>query len=129
MIDKLKQLSDVLPDMLVGEILFGILCQVVGLFFVKERVFYSIGLWIGVILSMAMAIHMAWSLSIALSLGQEGAVTMMQKHNLLRYGVLTIILGIVMVLKIGNPIAAFLGVMGLKVAAYIQPITHKLFRR
>ena len=30
---------------------------------------------------------------------------------------------------IGNPVVAFLGIMGLKVAAYLQPFTHKLFRR
>lgn len=129
MIKKLKQLSDVLPELLLGIFIFGILCQIIGPFFVKEKLFYSMGLWIGVLCAMAMAIHMAWSLSIALSLGEEGAVKMMQKHNLLRYGVLTLVLGGLMILRIGNPLSAFLGVMGLKVAAYLQPITHKLFRR
>lgn len=78
---------------------------------------------------MAMAIHMAWSLGIALSLGEDGAIKMMQKHNLLRYGVVVLLLGLLMVLRLGNPLSAFLGIMGLKVAAYMQPITHKLFRR
>lgn len=129
MLKKLRQLSDVLPDMLFGIFLYGILCQIIGLFFVEEKLFYSIGLWIGIILAMAMAIHMAWSLGIALSLGEDGAIKMMQKHNLLRYGVVVLILGLLMVLRLGNPLSAFLGIMGLKVAAYLQPFTHKLFRR
>lgn len=129
MLKKLRQLSDVLPDMLFGIFLYGILCQIIGLFFVEEKLFYSIGLWIGIILAMAMAIHMAWSLGIALSLGEDGAIKMMQKQNLLRYGVVVLILGLLMVLRLGNPLSAFLGIMGLKVAAYLQPFTHKLFRR
>ena len=46
--------------------------------------------------------------------------------NLIRYLIVIIILGILMVTEIGNPIAAFVGVMGLKVSAYLQPIFQKL---
>ena len=47
------------------------------------------------------------------------------------YGVLVVvmILGILMVTKIGNPLAAFVGVMGLKVSAYAQPMFSKLTSR
>lgn len=129
MINKLKQISDVLPDLLIGILIYGVLCEVIGMFFVKNRLYYSIGLAIGIICAMAMAIHMAWSLNIALDLGEEGAVSKMKMHNLIRYGVLVVIFGLLMVSNVGNPLVAFLGIMGLKVAAYIQPFTHKLFRR
>ncbi len=39
------------------------------------------------------------------------------------------VMGITMVNGFTNPLAAFLGIMGLKVAAYMQPFTHKLIIR
>lgn len=129
MIEKLRKLSDVLPDLLVGILLFGVVCEAVLLVLTKQRLYNSIGLWIGIVCAMAMAIHMAWSLNLAMDLGEEGAVSKMKMHNLIRYGVLVVIFGLLMVLNVGHPLFAFLGVMGLKVAAYIQPITHKIFRR
>lgn len=129
MMEKLRKLSDVLPDLLIGIVLYGIVCEVVLLFFAKDKLSLSIGLVVGIMCAMAMAIHMAWSLNMALDLGQEGAVSKMKMHNLIRYGVVVVLFGLLMVSKVGNPLTAFLGVMGLKVAAYLQPITHKFFRR
>ena len=129
MIKKLSELSDVLPELLLGIVAYGAVCEIIGVLLVSDKLFYSAGLIIGILMASGMAVHMAWSLSVALSFVQEDAVKMMQKHNLLRYGVVTVLLGLLMVSGLGNPLAAFLGIMGLKVAAYLQPITHKLFRR
>lgn len=125
----LNGLSDVLPDLLIGILLYGVVCEAVGLIFVKDRLFYSIGLLIGILCAMGMAVHMAWSLNMALDLGESGAVKKMQLHNLLRYGIVVVVIFVLWLSGIGNPVVAFLGIMGLKVAAYLQPFTHKLFRR
>ena len=125
----LNGLSDVLPDLLIGILLYGVVCEAVGLIFVKDRLFYSIGLLIGILCAMGMAVHMAWSLNMALDLGESGAVKKMQLHNLLRYGIVVVVIFALWLSDIGNPVVAFLGIMGLKVAAYLQPFTHKLFRR
>ena len=125
----LNGLSDVLPDLLIDILLYGVVCEAVGLIFVKDRLFYSIGLLIGILCAMGMAVHMAWSLNMALDLGESGAVKKMQLHNLLRYGIVVVVIFALWLSGIGNPVVAFLGIMGLKVAAYLQPFTHKLFRR
>ena len=125
----LNGLSDVLPDLLIGILLYGVVCEAVGLIFVKDRLFYSIDLLTGILCAMGMAVHMAWSLNMALDLGESGAVKKMQLHNLLRYGIVVVVIFALWLSGIGNPIVAFLGIMGLKVAAYLQPFTHKLFRR
>lgn len=129
MIKKLKQLSEVLPDILVGIIIYGVLCEIVGLILVEDKLFYSVGLIAGLICACFMAVHMAWSLNGALDLGEDGAVKKMQVHNILRYVIVVAVLFVLLFSKAGNPIVAFLGIMGLKVAAYIQPFTHKIFRR
>lgn len=126
---KLAQLSDVLPGLWVGILLYGVLCEIVGLIFVSDRVFYSVGLLVGIMCALFMATHMAWSLNQALDLSEGDAVKKMQVHNILRYVVVVIVFFALLYTKLGNPLSAFLGVMGLKVAAYLQPFTHKFFRR
>ena len=44
---------------------------------------------------------------------------------MIRYFVVIIVFGILMITRIGNPLAAFVGVMGLKVSAYVQPMLSK----
>lgn len=126
---KLAQLSDVLPGLWVGILLYGVLCEIVGLIFVSDRVFYSVGLLVGIVCALFMATHMAWSLNQALDLSEGDAVKKMQVHNILRYVVVVIVFFALLYTKLGNPLSTFLGVMGLKVAAYLQPFTHKFFRR
>ncbi len=126
---KLVQMSEVLPDLWAGIIIYGVLCEIIGVILVTDRMPYTIGLAAGVLCALFMATHMAWSLGKALDLGEGDAVKKMQVHNIIRYVVIVAVFFILLWTGIGNPLAAFLGVMGLKVAAYIQPITHKFFRR
>lgn len=127
--EKLSRINEALPGLLLGIFFWGMLCQIVLVWFLKDKAGYSFGLWIGVMTAFVMAWHMAWSLDRALDFGEDGATKVMTKHNMIRYGIVLIIEGIVMVTGAANPLATFLGIMGLKVAAYLQPITHKLFRR
>lgn len=120
----LKRLNDVLPELILGILLYGALAQVIGVWLVKEKLMYSFGLWIGVALAVGMAIHMAVVIEDAVSGGssQGKLVTM----SLLRYGAVVLVFFCIMRFHLGNPIAAFIGVMGLKIAAYMQPSIHKI---
>lgn len=126
---KLAQLSEVLPDLWIGILLYGVVCEIAGLIFVKNPVFYTVGLAVGIVCAVFMATHMAWSINFALDLSEADATKKLQVHNILRYVIVVIVFFLLLYSKLGNPLAAFLGVMGLKVAAYIQPFTHKFFRR
>lgn len=126
---KLSDMNRALPGLLGGIVLFGAVSQIVGMFFVEEKLNYSIGLWIGVLIAAFMAFHMAWSLNSALDQDVKGAQAVATRQNIIRYLIVVLILGILMITEIGNPIAAFVGVMGLKVSAYLQPIFQKLFHK
>jgi NADH:ubiquinone oxidoreductase subunit 2 (subunit N) len=123
---RLRRINTALPGLLCGIILFGIICQIIGLFFVDDKANYSIGLWIGVLTAIFMAFHMAVCLNKAVELGEKGAQTSATRNNIIRYLVVVIVLGVLMMTNIGNPLSAFLGVMGLKFAAYLQPIYLRL---
>ena len=65
------------------------------------------------------------TLNRALDLGR-GAQKAVTTANMVRYAVVVIVFLIVLLSGTLNPLITFLGIMSLKVAAYLQPFTHKL---
>lgn len=129
MIKKISSINNALPGLLTGIVLFGAVCQLAGVFFAEDKAGYSIGLWIGVLVAAGMAFHMAISLNSALDMDVKGAQAAATRQNILRYLIVVLILGILMITEIGNPLSAFAGIMGLKVSAYLQPLFAKLSQK
>ena len=123
--DGIKNISETLKELLMGIIFYGIILEVLILCFGKEKGYLSIGLWIGIFLAFAAAIHMWWGLEKGMELG-NGATKYLLSQNMIRYGVIVIAFGVICLWDIGNPLAAFAGIMGLKAGAYLQPFTHKI---
>ena len=123
------QLRHVLIELLVGIAVLGITWELIGVWFVKDKLGYCVGLLIGALLAAAMAMHMARSLDRALELPQADAQKKIRTNSICRYLIIVVVLGVVMYTGIANPLAAFLGIMSLKVAAYLQPFTHKYLQK
>lgn len=104
--------------------MFGVLCQVSIVWFVKDKAGYSIGLWLGILAAALTVLHLSISLDRALDLGEGGAKKHMVIQNLVRYFVLIFFLVLLMITDFANPLAAFLGLMGVKAGAYLQPFIH-----
>ena len=104
---------------------YGIIFEIVLLFFSRNPV-YSAGLWIGIILALAGAVHMWWSLNRGLDLPQKAAVKSMSTQNIIRYVTIAAVLAVLMCTDFANPIFAFCGCMGMKVSAYLNPLIHRL---
>ena len=121
--------SDTLIELICGILVYGAVGQLVILCFLHDKIWLSIGWWIGVMCAVLGAYHMWWGLDKALDFNEKAAVKMITSYNLLRYAAIVIIMGIVMVTEIGNPLAAVFGVFGLKAGAYMQPFIHKRKRR
>lgn len=123
------QNNETLLEMWIGTILFGVLCQISVVWFLKDKSDYSIGLWLGIVAALLTVLHLNISLDKALDLGEGGAKKHMVIQNLVRYFVLIIFLGLLMITDFANPLAAFLGLMGVKAGAYLQPLIHKMISR
>ena len=121
----IKKISETLKELLIGILFYGIIVEVIGICFIKDKVYFSIGLWIGIFLALAAAVHMWWGLDRAMDMG-DGASKYLLSQNMIRYGVIVVAFGALCVMDFGNPIAAFVGIMGLKAGAYLQPFTHKI---
>lgn len=119
------QNNETLLEMWVGAVLFGVLCQVSIVWFLKDKLGYSIGLWLGIVAALLTILHLSISLDKALDLGEGGAKKHMVTQNLVRYFVLIIFLVLLMITDFANPLAAFLGLMGVKAGAYLQPFLHR----
>ena len=123
----LKRLNDALPELVLGIILYGVVIELAGVWFVTDKLRYSTGLLIGILLAAGMAINMAVVLQDAVDLyGGEHAQGKIIAKSILRYLIVVIVFFVMMKFEFGNLFSAFIGVLGLKVAAYMQPLTHKL---
>lgn len=126
----LKRLNDALPGLVMGIIVYGIVVELAGVWFVSDKLRYTTGLAIGIALAVGMAIHMAVVLRDAVDLcGESGAQRRIIAKSLLRYLVVVIVFFVMMKWNLGNLISAFIGVMGLKVSAYLQPFAHKFMSK
>ncbi len=129
MIEKMDSLKRTVLDLLIGIVIFGVLFEVLGILFVKDKGAYTIGIVCGVLIAAGMAIHMAHNLNDALDWDAENATRIARKGTVLRYGAVTLITILLAYFKIGNILSCFLGIMTLKTAAYAQPYVHKLFNK
>ena len=124
----LKRINDALPGLVVGIILYGIVIQLTGVWFVEDKLRYSTGLWAGIIMGVGLAIHLAIVIRDTVEMGGDTkhANGRVIAKSLMRYGTVRILFFILGYCHLGNLITAFLGVMGLKVSAYLQPVGMKL---
>lgn len=122
----LRRVNSALPGLILGIVLFGIVVQFTGVWFVEDKLRYSSGLWIGIALASGMAIHMAVVLNDAADLAAENAARRkVAFQSTFRYLAVVIVFFLTACLRLGNLVTLFIGVMGLKVGAYLQPLTHK----
>ena len=85
------------------------------------------------VLAMFSAIHMDWSIrkNLEINMDQESAANAYSvKSSMIRYTVILMVFLAFCLTDVAYPLAVFLGIMGLKAGAYLQPFTHKyLFRK
>lgn len=132
-----KKIDETLKELLLAILVFEIVAQIAGsiavAIFLKGGVLkYTLGLWIGAMLAFASAYHMWWSIDRNLSVNADnegGARAFAIKQNLIRYAVILLVFLGVCLTTFSYPLAAFLGIMGLKAGAYLQPLVRKVMHR
>jgi len=129
MIQSIKGLNDSLWDMMVGIFIFSIICECSGIWFVQGKAAYSFGILIGFLLAEVSVWQMANSIDKAMYMEEHGATKIVRSHSIIRYTMTVLIFVVIMVTKIANPFATFASLMGIKVAAYLQPVTHKILNK
>lgn len=102
--------------------------ELLGVWFVSDKLRYTSGLCIGIALACGMAVNMAVVLQDAVDIyGDSHAQAKIVGKSVLRYVIVVLVFFVMMKFHLGNPAAAFVGVFGLKVSAYLQPVARKWY--
>lgn len=123
-----KNLDDTVKEMWIGIIIWGMISELVTVWFVEDKVKCALGILIGCLLAAAGIYHMWKVLDTALDLG-AGAQKYLTGRSWMRYGVFILVFGVLMISGWADPLTAFLGLMGMKAAAFMQPTVHKLLMK
>ena len=121
--------NSTLKELLIGIGLVGILIQILCLIFWKNYLYYSIGLWAGILIAVGMVVHMQRSIEDGLDLMGDAGVKYMKKAYFMRTALAAIAIAVVLYFDWGNPLTLLLGIMTLKVSAYLQPWVHNILEK
>ena len=124
-----RKINETLSELLLGIVLWGIFWQAAGVWFVPDKLSCSVGLWCGVASALLCAAHIYRSLDKALDLQEKDAQKYMMSRSMMRYGFIIVVLLLLIATGAGNPLCCFLGIMGLKIAAYLQPLLHRVVEK
>lgn len=120
-----RKIDRTLFELWLGIVVFGAICFL-GVIFVPDRFSYCICLSIGILTALAASFHMWFSLNKSLELEEDAATKKARLGYLIRYFSLAVILVVTGIFFGSYVLAAFAGIIGIKVSAYLQPFTHKI---
>lgn len=113
-----------------GAVVYCMIWEAVLLIFTERKLYHTIGLIVGLVLCLVLSVSIADSLDVAVGLDEKGAKAYIQKKASLRYLLVCAVIILLAIFDFGNPLTCFAGLMGLKIGAYMQPLTHRvLFRK
>jgi hypothetical protein len=118
-----------LKELIAGAAAYCLVWEVILLILTERKLYHSIGLLAGLIICVVLAVNMAQSIDVAVHLNEKGARAYIQKKASLRYIIVCAAVVLLALSDIGNPLTFFAGIMGLKIGAYMQPFTHKIFEK
>lgn len=131
--ETLKKINRTLLEMEIGLVFWGVICQIVGSIIIAftawSQGMYARSLWFGILLAMAGAVHMYRTLDRALDYSEKDANKAIFRGYLFRYTLVAFVLLLIAKTQVMNPLIVFLAYMGLKVTAFLQPLTHKMCNR
>lgn len=115
-----------LVELWIGIMIWAVAIQLVLFFIPGDKAKAALGLWIGALAALLLAKHMEWSLDIALDMGEAGAKKRVWLDYMVRYFAMAILLATLAITAFADPIACFMGLLTIKLSAYIQPFTHRI---
>lgn len=118
-----KNMDATVKEMWFGASVWGAICELASVWWVKDPVNVSLGVLVGTLLALAGIWHMWKVLDTALDLG-DGAQKYLTARSLLRYLAFVVVFAVLMVTRWADPLAAFAALMGIKISAYLQPFVH-----
>lgn len=116
-------------ELLIGIALFAILFFIPGLFMKVDKLAYYLGLGLGILVAVLMTISMYTTIEKSLNMDQKSAMNYTKRNAIFRLLLIIVVLFAAVFINSINVFSVVLGVLSLKLSAYLQPLTHKLFSK
>lgn len=117
----MNQVKETIIGFLIGIGIYGFLIELVGVFFSENLAYYSFGLLFGIVVSILLIFHIVYTLDKALDMPQGQATKYTRKQSFLRLFFMLIAMVVALMVEQFNFIAVLLGMLGLKIGAFIAP--------
>lgn len=127
--EKRKGSNETAAELIAGIGICGIVFQAVGMWFFADKLHFTAGLWIGVLICVALALHMNYSIREMLEMPKEHAAAYYRRMYSIRTVIFLVLFIGAIVLGIGSAAALFLGLLSMKFGAYLQPVLHRLRKK
>lgn len=126
----MKKMNETLKDLIIGIVFCMVVVCIIGALVTDNKLSFIFGELLGSIIAIMLAIHLNASIGRALDMDEEGAAKYTKKMAILRL----IIMGCAVVValtfpEVFNLIGTLLGILGLKISAYLQPLTNKFITK
>ena len=122
----MKEGKQTLWDLYFGIGILSILLAIVGAIILESKIPFVFGVLYGGAVAILLVTHMYQSLEKTLSYDEEGAKKHAQKMTGIRMWIMLAALILAMCLgRYSNMVGVVLGMLTLKVSAYMQPIIHR----
>lgn len=113
-------------ELLIGIAFFAILFFIPGLFLKVDKLAYYLGLGLGILVAALMTISMYTTIEKSLNMDQKSAVSYTKRNAFFRLLLIILVLFAAVFINSINVFTVVLGVLSLKLSAYLQPLTHKV---
>ncbi len=120
--DKVK---DTLIELFIGIGIYFVITEIVGLIFVENKLTYTAGLLLGVVGAALLATHMYVTLNKGLDMEKDAATKYIKSNSFLRLAIMLLILLVGRAITHISFLAVIIGLLGLKIGAFMQPLVNK----
>jgi len=126
---KIKGLNQTLIELLIGIIIITFLIGAVGLIFVSSKLWFCLSLLIGAVIACIWVISMTMTIETQVELPEDDAVKYGRRHYVLRLIFIILVLIGATRFKEIHILGLILGMLTLKLAVYIRPLTIKFIAK
>jgi len=126
----MKKAKQILKEMFAGLLVWLLLVLIILVIIARHKLAVAAGVLCGGVAAAGLLLHMFHNLDIALGLDVKHAQKHMQLATLKRFFFMALVLAVSMAgYKYIHPVGTVLGLFGMKISAYMQPLVHKMAGR
>lgn len=125
MIQWLKRINAILIELILLVIIYAVVVELVGVWFMTDKLSYSFGVLTGLGLGIFMLIHMAVMIEDSLAVRGRKSIVWISVKSIFRYLIVCGVVTAMVYFQWGNFISCFITILGVKVAAYAHPFLHR----